>query len=80
VLLVVLLKDVLLLEEAENHHDLVERLLDLVLGGALEAELELVVDEERQILGALVVEVDKVLKGLVDGVLEGLVRVEGAAE
>jgi len=56
---------------------LVEYRIHLLLGLLLGAALELLVDEERDELGRLGVEVDKVLEGLVDGMLEGLVGHEG---
>ena len=56
---------------------LVEYRIHLLLGLLLGAALELLVDEERDELGRFGVEVDKVLEGLVDGMLEGLVGHEG---
>jgi hypothetical protein len=78
VLLVVLLEDVLLLDEAEEHHHLVEDRLHFLFAHSLEPLAQLVVDEERNELGRLVVSVDEALEGLVDRVLEVLVVGKGA--
>ena len=63
VLLVVLLKDVLLLEEAEEHHDLVQHRLDIILVHALQPLPQLVIHEQGDELGRPLVQVDEVLKG-----------------
>ena len=78
VLLVVLLEDVLLLDEAEEHHHLVEDGLHLFFAHSLQPLAQLLVDEQGDELGRLVVRVDEMLEGLVDRVLEVLVVGERA--
>ena len=80
VLLVVALEDVLLLQVAEEDHGLVEQLVDLGLGQALDALAQLVVDEEREVLGRARVQVDEVLEVGVDALPEELVVGERGAQ
>lgn len=61
-LLVVSFEHVLLLEESEEHHRLVERQLDFLFRHALDALLEFVVDEEGQVLGRLAVQVEEMFE------------------
>ena len=68
------------LQEAEEDHGLVEHGLDLRVGEALDALLQLVVDEEREVLGRTLVQVEEELKVAGDGLLEEAVVVEGGAQ
>ena len=74
VLLVEGLEDVLAVYEAKEDHDLVEYFVELLLGGLLVADAQLVVDVLGDELGGLVgALVDEVLEGVLERVRELLV-------
>ena len=79
-LLVVLLKHILLLEVSEEHHDLVQDTLNVIVSHALQALTQLVVHEQADELRAALAEVDERLKAVVQHVLESLVVVEGGGD
>lgn len=79
-LLIVLLEYILLLDEAEEHHDLVENCFYFFFAHALKSLAQLLIDEERDELGWFVVGVDEVFECLVDGMLEVFVIGEGACD
>ena len=79
-LLVVTFEHVLLLQVAKEHHGLIKHVVDLLLGEALDALLEFVVDKEREVFGRARIQVDKMLEVGVDALLEKLVLVEGGAQ
>ena len=80
VALVVLLEGVLLLQEPEEDHGLVEDGLDLGVAQTPHPLLQLVVDEQGQVLRRARVEVEKVLKVAGDGQLEESVAGKGDAQ
>mmetsp|Transcript_92680 Transcript_92680/g.299819 ORF Transcript_92680/g.299819 Transcript_92680/m.299819 type:complete len:276 (-) Transcript_92680:625-1452(-) len=78
VLLVVALEDILVLEEAEDGHHLLQARIDLhVARHALQTPAEHVVDEEREVLGRARVPVQEGLEGLLESQLEVLALFEG---
>ena len=79
-LLVVLLKDILLLEVSEQHHDLVQNALNVIVCHPLQALAQLVVHEQADELWAALTQVDEGLKAVVQNILEGLVIVEGCGD
>lgn len=76
-LLVVLLKDILLLEVSEQHHDLVQYTLYIIVCHALQALAQLVIHEQADELWAALAQVDERLKAMVQDILKCLVIVEG---
>ena len=76
-LLVVLLKDILFLKVSEQHHDLIQDTLDVILRHALQALAQLVIHEQADVFRASLTQVDEGFKAVVQDVLERLVIVEG---
>ena len=76
-LLVVLLEDILLLEVSEQHHDLVQNTLNVIVCHSLQALTQLVVHEQADEFWAALAQVDERLKAMVQDILECLVIVEG---
>ena len=75
-LLVVLLKHVFLLEVSEQHHDLIQHTLNVIVCHSLQALAQLVVHEQANELWAALTQVDEGLKAMVQDILKGLVIVE----
>ena len=79
-LLVVLLKHIFLLQVSEQHHDLVQDALNIILIHALQAPPQLVIHEKADVFWAALAQVDEGLKAVVQHILEGLVIVEGVGD
>lgn len=76
-LLVVLLKDILLLEVSKQHHDLIQYTLNVVVCHTLQPLAQLVIHEQTYELRAALTQVDEGLKAVVQDILKGLVVAEG---
>ena len=63
------------LEESEEDHRLVEDLLDLLVAQPLHTLLQLVVDKEREELGAALVQVEEVFEVPRDDLEEGVAKI-----
>jgi hypothetical protein len=79
-LLVVLLKEILLLQVPKQHHDLVQNLLDIVLTETADALPQPVIHKQADVLRTAGAQVYEELERRVDNVLERLVVVEGLAD
>ena len=75
-LLVILLKHILLLKVSEQHHDLVQDALNVVVGHPLQALAQLVIHKQADELWAALTQIDEGLKAMIQHILEGLVIVE----
>jgi len=76
VLLVILLKDVLFLKVSEQHHDLIQDTLNVILWHALQALAQLVIHEQANVFRAPLTQVDEGFKAVVQDILESLVIIE----
>lgn len=75
-LLIILLKDILLLEVSKQHHDLVQNTLNIIVCHSFQALAQLVIHEQADELWAALTQVDERLKAMVQDILECLVVVE----
>lgn len=75
-LLIILLKDILLLEVSKQHHDLVQNTFNIIVCHSFQALAQLVIHEQADELWAALTQVDERLKAMVQDILECLVVVE----
>lgn len=79
-LLVVLLKNVLLLQIPEQHHHFIQNNLNVLLAHAPDSFAQSIIHEQADVLSTSVAEVDEVLERQIDHILESLVIVQGLGD